>query len=139
MTTRLLNIAFRTAHIAVMGILVGGHAFDISRERLHLILWLTIGTGIALSAMEAGPRLLWFHQGRGLLTMAKVMLLFAVPFVWEFRLPILLTVVVIASVGSHMPARYRYYSVIYREVIPDSSGPGARRSRHVAKSPEDAE
>ena len=128
MTSRVLNIAVRTTHIAVMGILLGGHAFDIDRERLHLVLWLTLGTGIALSAIEAGPHLLWFHQGRGLLTMAKVILLFAIPLAWDYRLPILLIVVVIASVGSHMPARYRYYSIIYREVIPDASGPGTGRS-----------
>jgi hypothetical protein len=139
MTTRALNIAVRTAHIAVMGILVGGHAFDIDRERLHLVLWLTLGTGIALAAIEAGPRLHWFHQGRGLLTIAKGVLLFAVPLAWDYRLPILVIVVVIASVGSHMPARYRYYSVIYREVIPDTSGPGTGRERHDTKRPGDAE
>jgi hypothetical protein len=139
MTSRALNIAFRTAHLAAMGILLGGHAFDVDHEKLHLVLWLTIGTGVALSAIESGPRLLWFHQGRGLLTMAKVILLFAVPLVWDYRLPILLVVVVIASVGSHMPARYRYYSVIYREVIPDASGPGAGRSRRDTKQEGDAE
>jgi hypothetical protein len=129
MVSRVLNIAVRTAHLAAMGILLGGHAFDIERERLHVALWLTIGTGIALSAIEAGPRLLWFHQGRGLLTMAKVVLMCAVPFVWDYRLLILLIVVVIASVGSHMPARYRYYSVIHREVIPDGAGPGTGQFR----------
>ena len=39
-----------------------------------LSLWLTIGTGLALAAVEAGPRLLWFHQGRGLMTMTKLAL-----------------------------------------------------------------
>jgi hypothetical protein len=139
MTSRVLNIAVRTVHIAVTGVLLGGHAFNIDRERLQFVLWLTIGTGIALSAMEAGPRLLWFHQGRGLLTMAKVGLLFAVPFAWDYRMPILLIVVVIASVGSHMPARYRYYSVLYREVIPDASGPNAGRSRRDAERAKDAD
>lgn len=128
MTSRVLNIAVRTAHIAVTGILLGGHAFHIDREQLQIVLWLTVGTGVALSAIEAGPRLLWFHQGRGLLTMVKVGLLFTIPFVWDYRMPVLLIVVAIASVGSHMPARYRYYSVIFRDVIPDASGPGAGRS-----------
>jgi len=128
---RFLNIALRTAHIGAMGILLGGHAFDISPERLKLCLWLTIGTGLALAAVEiAGPRLLWFHQGRGFMTMAKLALICAVPLFWDYRLPILLAVVVIASVGSHMPARYRYYSLLYREVIPNASGPGSKaRSR----------
>jgi len=124
---RALNIALRTAHIGAMGILVGGHAFDVTPERLKVSLWLTIGTGVALAAMEAGPRLLWFHQGSGLMTMAKLALICAVPLASDYRLPILLAVIVIASVGSHMPGRYRHYSVVYRRVIHDVSGSGGKR------------
>ena len=58
------------------------------------------------------------------MTLAKLALLCTVLFSWDCRLWILLAVVVIGSVGSHMPARFRYYSVIYREVIPDGCGPG---------------
>jgi hypothetical protein len=124
---RALNIALRTAHIGAMGILLGGHAFDIAPERLKLSLWLTIGSGLALAAVEiAGPRLLWFQQGRGFITMAKLALICTVPLFWDHRLPILLAVVVIASVGSHMPGRYRYYSLLRREVMKDASGPGSK-------------
>jgi len=129
MNIRALNIALRTAHIGAMGVLLGGHAFDVSPERLKLGLWLTVGTGVALAAVEAGPRLLWFHQGRGLMTMAKLALLCIVPIAWNHRLPILLAVVVLGSVGSHMRARYRYYSVIRGEVIPDACGPQGGRER----------
>ena len=126
---RALNIALRTTHISAMGILVGGHAFDVAPERLRIVLWLTIGTGVALAALEAGPRLLWFHQGSGLMTMAKLALLCALPLAWDYRLPILLAVIIIASVGSHMPGRYRHYSVLYRRVVHDVSGPGTRRAQ----------
>ncbi len=126
---RALNIALRTAHIGAMGVLLGGHAFDVTPERLHVNLWLTIGTGLALATVEAGPRLLWFHQGRGLMTLAKLVLLCAVPLAWDYRLSILLAVVVFGSVGSHMSARYRYYSVVYGRVIPHTCGPGANRER----------
>ena len=123
---RALNIALRTAHIGAMGILLGGHAFDVAPERLILSLWLTIGTGVALGVVENGLRLLWFHQGRGLMTMAKLALLCTVPAARDYRLPILLAVIVVASVGSHMSSRFRYYSVIYRRVIPNASGPGGK-------------
>ncbi len=129
MTMRAANIALRTAHIAAMGVLLGGHAFHVPRDRLMVSLWLTIASGVALAMVEAGPRLLWFHQGRGVMTMAKLALMCAVPLAWDYRLPILLAVVVLASVGSHMPARYRYYSVIYRKFMPDASGPGGRPLR----------
>lgn len=128
MTTRALNVALRTAHIGAMAVLVGGHAFDVDPERLKASFWLTIGSGVALVAVEAGPRLLWLHQGRGILTVAKLALLSAVPFAWDARLPILLAVIVLGSVGSHMRARYRYYSVVERRVIPDRSGPQGRRA-----------
>ena len=121
---RWLNIGFRTAHIGAMGILMGGHAFDVLPERLKVVLWLTIGTGVALAAVESGVRLLWFHQGRGLMTMAKLALICAVLVAWDYRLPILLAVIVLASVGSHMSGRFRYYSLIYRQVIHDGYGPG---------------
>jgi len=121
-------IALRTAHIAAMGMLLGGHAFDVPRDELLACLWLTIVSGVGLGVLEAGPGLLWFHQGRGLATLLKLGLLLAVPFLWghwHVRLVVLLVVVTVASVGSHMPARFRYYSVLYRKVVPAGSGPGA--------------
>lgn len=130
LNARFWNIALRTAHLAAMGVLLGGHAFDTPPEDLLLSLWLTIGTGVGLGLLEAGGSLVWFHQGRGLMTLTKLGLLCAVPLLWDYRaarLAVLLAVVAIASVGSHMPAHLRYYSVIYREVIPCHGGPGASR------------
>jgi len=121
---RAWNIAVRTAHMAAMGVLLGGHAFHVARGRLVLVLGITIATGVALAAIEAGGSFLWFFQGRGLMTLAKLLLLALVPVCWDWRLMILLAVVVLGSVGSHMPARFRYYSIVHRRVIPDGSGPG---------------
>jgi hypothetical protein len=135
LNARTINILVRTAHIAAMGVLLGGHAFDLPRERLLLSLWLTIGTGVALALLEAGPSLLWLHQGRGLMTLAKLGLLCAVPFLWNhwhLRLIVMLAAVAIASIGSHMPARFRYYSVIHTKVIPCGTGPGASQLRGEA-------
>jgi hypothetical protein len=129
MTSRALNIALRTAHVGAMGVLLGGHAFDVEPSRLHVALGLTIATGLALAAHESGGRLLWFHQGRGILTLVKLALLCLVPFAWDHRFPILLGVLVLGSVGAHMSSRYRYYSVIHRAVIPHGCGPGVERLR----------
>ena len=123
---RWLNIALRTAHIGAMGILLGGHAFNVDPERLMLVLWLTIGTGVGLIALESGAKLLWLHQGRGIMVIVKLALICCVPLFWDYRLPILLTVVVVSSVGSHMSGRFRYYSVYYREVVQDANGPGGK-------------
>jgi hypothetical protein len=114
---RAWNIAFRTAHIAVTGILLGGHVFDLAEERLRLWLALAVLTGAGLIALEAYPSCRWVYQGRGVLVLSKLALLGAIPFLWDYRVPILLLVVVIASVGSHMPARFRYYSFVHRRVL----------------------
>lgn len=115
---RAWNIAARTAHIAAMAVLTGGHAFDASRDELYPVLLVTIATGAVLTVLEAFTvRLRWIVQGRGLMVVAKLALLALVLFVWSYRLPILLAVIVLASVGSHMPARFRYYSVLDRRVL----------------------
>jgi hypothetical protein len=121
---RAWNIAFRTAHLAATGILLGGHVFDVAESRLRIILYLSIATGLSLVVVEAYPGLRWFYQGRGAMVLIKLALLGTVPFFWAYRVPILLTVLAIASVGSHMPSRFRYYSFVHRRVL----DPGRRTS-----------
>lgn len=129
MPIRALNIALRTAHLGAMGVLLGGHAFDLAPARLGLALGWTVGTGVVLAAVEAEGSLLWLHQGRGVLTVLKIVLLGLVPLLWEGRFLVLLAVLALGAVGAHMPARYRYYSVLHRRVVPHGCGPGVGRLR----------
>jgi hypothetical protein len=114
---RVLNVLFRTAHIVVTGVLVGGHVFDVAADQLMGWLYATLLTGVILIAIEAYPRWWWFYQGRGVAAMVKILLLCLIPWLWEYRVMILIVVIVIASVGSHMPARFRYYSFLHRRVL----------------------
>ncbi|MGE5361794.1 MAG: hypothetical protein ACM3NQ_22485 [Bacteroidales bacterium] len=115
---RAWNIGIRTVHIAAMSVLVGAHAFDVPAPRLHVTLGVTIASGAVLILLEAfSVTYRWLYQGRGLMVLAKLALLAVVPFAWGSRLPILLIVIVLASVGSHMPARFRYYSVVDRRIL----------------------
>jgi hypothetical protein len=84
---------------------------------LRVILYSCIMTGIALIAIEAYPSCRWFYQGRGAAVLAKLALICTIPFFWNYRVPIMLAVLVIASVGSHMPSRFRYYSFLHRRVL----------------------
>ncbi len=115
--TRAWNIATRTGHIAVTGVLVGGHVFQLPKSALLPWLYASMVTGTMLVFIEAFPRLCWFYQGRGLFVLAKLALLLAIPWAWDYRAPILFVIIVLASVGSHMPARFRYYSVVHRRVL----------------------
>ena len=116
-SARAWNIGLRTAHIAVFGPLVGGHVFDVPAAQLVPWLYATVITGAILVLIEAFPRVRWCYQGRGVCVWMKLILLGVTPFLWDYRVPILFVVIVIASVGSHMPARFRYYSVIHRRVL----------------------
>ena len=115
--SRAWNIAFRTAHIGATGVLLGGHLFDVAEPRLRTMLYLAILTGVCLIFVEAYPTCRWVVEGRGVMVLIKLGLLCLIPFFWRFRVPILLAVLAIASIGSHMPRRFRHYSLVHRRVV----------------------
>ncbi len=117
---RAWNLAFRTAHIAASGVLVGGHVFDQAPQRLLPWLGATVVTGAVLLGLESGLHLRWLRQGRGALVLAKLLVLGATPWLWDQRVPLLFVVIVLACIGSHMPARFRYYSLIYHRALDGS-------------------
>ena len=114
---RLYKVALRTAHLMAISILVGGHAFDAPASALKPLLYVAIATGAGMIVLETGPSLHFLFEGWGVLLVGKLVLLCCIPFAWKQRFPILLAVVAIASIGSHMPARFRHYSLLYRRVI----------------------
>ncbi len=114
---RVIRTALRTAHIAAFGILFGGHVFEVESSRLLVWLWLTVATGAAFVALELYGSFVWLQELRGWLTLLKVLLLCLVPCWWPHRVGLLLIVLVIGSVCSHMPGRFRYYSMFQRRVV----------------------
>lgn len=114
---RVWKITLRTAHLMVISVLVGGHAFSAPVGALRPLLYVAIATGAGMMILEAYPSLHFIFEGWGLLLLSKLALLCCIPFAWKQRVPILLAVVAIASVASHMQGRFRHYSVIYRRVI----------------------
>lgn len=116
--SRAVSIALRTLHLAAFGLLLGGHAFGIDASRLLPYLYATVLSGLGLIALEVyAAGLYWLFLGKGLTVLAKLALLLLIPAFWDARMAFLLLVVAIASVGSHMPARYRHYSLLHRRVI----------------------
>jgi len=115
---RAISIALRTLHLAVFGMLLGGHGFGFEAGQLMPYLVLTIVSGLGLIALEVyAVGIYWLVLGKGIMVLVKLGVLLLIPFFWEARVPLLLLVVGIASVGSHMPARYRHYSLLHRGVI----------------------
>ena len=131
---RAWNVALRTAHIAVTGILLGGHVFGAPEADLRSVLSLCLLTGAGLMALGIYPTCLWLFEGRGLMVLLKLLLLGSVPFFWQYRVPLLMVIVVVASVGSHMPSRFRH-----RVVIPWPFSAGKRLSGSSLTRPRDVE
>ena len=111
----------RTAHIAAMAVLVGGHFHDLPKQDLHGALIWTVVSGGLIVLLEVYGTLNWLFQVRGLVTVPKVALVCLVPVFWEQRIWLLMAALVIGSASSHTIARIRYYSIL-------TGRPGERKS-----------
>ncbi|RMH38177.1 MAG: hypothetical protein D6689_20015 [Deltaproteobacteria bacterium] len=128
---RAFRIACRTAHIVGSCFLVGGHAYGASRDALIPWLIATVASGALLIASDLRESLQWFRELRGVAVLAKASLLLLVLAWWQHRVAILVAVIVVGSVVSHMPGRYRYWVLFgpdRRAAGADTAGGGARRT-----------
>jgi hypothetical protein len=114
---RTIRVALRTAHLAAFATLYGGHWYEVVPERLVPALVATLATGGALTAFEMYRAPVWPLQVRGLATLLKIILVAAVAVAWNARLWLLTAAIVIGGVTSHMPGRFRYYSLAHGRVI----------------------
>jgi hypothetical protein len=106
----------RTAHIAVTSVLFGGHVFAVEAPRLLPWLYLVVLTGGLLLAVEAFRDWRWCYQARGLMVIAKVILTALAGWIWPHSVAFMIAVIAIGSVGSHMPRRFRHYSLLDHRV-----------------------
>lgn len=111
---RWIAIAFRTAHLIAAGSLLGGHLFAVPPDRLYSWLVATVASGLGLIALEVYRSAHWFHMAQGVLVLLKALVTALAGLWWSERVPLLLLVAVLGSVGSHMAGRYRHYSILYR-------------------------
>lgn len=117
LSARAIRTGLRTAHLVAFGALYGGHVYGVSAERLYPALVATLATGAALMGYEIIRTPVWPVQVRGLATFAKIAIVAAVPLAWDLRVPLLTLAIIIGGVVSHMPSRYRYYSVVHGRVL----------------------
>ncbi len=120
------NIAFRTVHLLAAGILLGGHVFAAPPDRLLPWLWLTVASGAGLIAQEVYRSGRWAYQLMGVLVEIKLALVLAAGVWWDQRVPLLIVVTLIGSVGSHLPGHYRHFSLLHGRTLDD---PKPKRDR----------
>lgn len=115
---RAWSIALRTAHLMAMGLVVGGLFWGVERPRLLPAIVMTVLTGLGLASLELYKSLHWLFLGKGVAVLLKLLLLACLPFAGNRVMPIVILVLIIASVGAHMPSRFRHYSMLLRGVVP---------------------
>ncbi len=110
---RAIEILLRTGHIGAMSALFGGALFAIPFA--HLISWhqAAVATGSALVLLGINQSRHWPYQVRGVMAITHVGLLGLVPLYPEYRALIFAAVLVIGSVGSHMPGGIRHWSLVH--------------------------
>lgn len=109
---RWLNIAVRTSHIAVAAVFFGGSLLGVPFVGLSPWFCLSMATGGILLALEWLHDRRWPHRGKGLLVhfhLALCLLLHLLP---AFTVPLLWLILVSGSIGSHMPRRFRHWSIL---------------------------
>jgi hypothetical protein len=110
---RALRTTLRTLHLISIAALYGGHVYGVSADRLAPALVATAATGAAFMALEVYRAPVWLVQVRGIATAVKIALIASLSLLWELRIPILTLVIAMGVVTSHMPGRWRYYSVVH--------------------------
>lgn len=105
---RLLQVAFRTIHILAMALLLGALPYGLGWPQLKVPILMTVGSGVALFALDLVKDWRVLLQGSGLLVLVKLALL-GCGHLWPGqRLAWYLAAAAVASVGSHMPGRWRH-------------------------------
>ena len=117
---RAWNVGARTVHLGATGLLLGGHFFGADADALLPWLYVAMASGAVMFAVELYSSLDWLTEVGGLAVVLKVALLCLIPFAWSARVPILFAVVVVAGIGSHMPGKYRHYSLRHRRVMKET-------------------
>jgi hypothetical protein len=110
---RWLSIAIRTAHIGVAALLFGGLILAVPFTRLTPWHHLTILTGCLLMALEWQHDVCWPHRGKGLLALLHLSLCALIHVVPALTVPLLWAILISGSVGSHMPRRFRHWSMLH--------------------------
>lgn len=114
---RLTKTGLRALHIIGVVGAGGGILLQVDKS-LWLPYWIiTMTTGTLLMSWEIIRDWHWLIQLKGILTLAKVGLLFLlIPFA-DWQIEIITTLVLLSVIVSHGPAGLRHYSVVHRKVI----------------------
>ena len=123
---RWVKIALRTLHLIGTAGAGGGFLYGASEGFWLPYWWLTLGSGVALVAIELWSNGVWLVQVRGAAVLAKLVMLSCIPLLPEAGGAILILIIAISAVSSHAPASVRYFSLLHGRRIETLSEPAKR-------------
>jgi hypothetical protein len=106
---RTVRAALRALHTLAGGLLIGAHVFAAPADAQLLWLVLMLASGIALFATDLHASGAILFELRGLLVLVKIALTASVAIFPAAAGWLLAVVLVIGSVGSHLPGRLRHW------------------------------
>jgi hypothetical protein len=113
---RWLRTTLRTLHLIAVGALYGGHFYAVDATRLQPALLSVLLTGGLLACFEVWQSRIWVVQVRGVATFLKLGALAAIGLAPDWTVALLTLAMLIGSISSHMPGRWRYHSVLHGRV-----------------------
>jgi hypothetical protein len=96
-----IKMLFRIAHVLSFGILFGGAFFEVEGAAAYASV--TFLSGLLIMLREIYKDGTWLCQTRGVLTISKILLLFALIAIGAGSLVMLLPVAIIGILTSHLP------------------------------------
>ncbi len=114
---RWVRISLRTAHLISTAFMVGGTAQGYAPTDQPAALWATLVSGLLFIALEVFNTGVWLFQVKGLAVMVKVLLLAAAVAAPGSGVTLLVIAIVIGGISSHMPGKYRYYSLWHGRIV----------------------
>ncbi len=109
-----VRIALRTAHIFTSGVLLGGYIFNEPAAVLEPWLWAAVISGLLLFATDLFATLVILFELHAIAVVVKIILLALAFVVWDYRVSLLIITLVVGTITSHMPGRFRHKLVFFR-------------------------
>jgi hypothetical protein len=121
---RLLKVTLRSAHVLTAAGLVGAHVFAVEAGRAEPWLWAALLSGALILMLDLHESAAVLLQVRGLVVIAKLAVLAALPHLGHRATWMLAAVVVLSVLSSHAPGRVRYFLVLGRSRITGADSKG---------------
>ncbi len=119
-----LKIVLRSLHVLPVAVLAGGSILGVETELLRVWLFGALASGLLIFLLDLHESGAFLLQVRGIVVLAKIGLLAALPWLGTGRPWLLGTLVLVSVLSSHAPSRVRYFMIFGAGRIPGARSKG---------------